>query len=73
MIPKQKRNEKQISFISPGDSESYINGNIEIDQKLVVKEEIENTEECFKKALNLCTTLQNFKGKMLNGFLKSRI
>lgn len=61
-MKKKKNTKTQISLIPPGDSESYINGNIEIDQKLVVKEEIENTEECFKKALNLCTTLQNFKG-----------
>lgn len=45
-----------------GDTESFINGNIESDQKLVVKEEQENDEECFKKALNLCTSLQNYKG-----------
>lgn len=29
---------------------------------MVVKEEQENDEECFKKALNLCTSLQNYKG-----------
>lgn len=45
-----------------GDTESFINGSIESDQKLVVKEEQENDEECFKKALNLCTSLQNYKG-----------
>lgn len=45
-----------------GDTESFINGSIESDQKLVVKEEQENDDECFKKALNLCTSLQNYKG-----------
>lgn len=32
---------------------------------MVVKEEQENDEECFKKALNLCTSLQNYKGKLI--------
>lgn len=50
--------------ISAGDNESYVNGNLEADQKMVVKEEMENEEECFKKALNLCTSLQNYKGKL---------
>lgn len=46
-----------------GDTESYLNGSMDNDHKLVVKEELENDEECFKKALNLCTSLQNYKGK----------
>lgn len=48
-----------------GDTESYLNGSMDNDHKLVVKEELENDEECFKKALNLCTSLQNYKGKYI--------
>lgn len=33
------------------------------DHKLVVKEEIGNEENCFKKALNLCSNYQNYKGE----------
>lgn len=51
----------QFAIIA-GDNESYVNGNLEADQKMVVKEEMDNEEECFKKALNLCTSLQNYKG-----------
>lgn len=46
-----------------GDSESFLNGNIDSDQKINVKEELESEQDRFKKALNLCTSLQNFKGK----------
>lgn len=51
-----------VLILLKGDTESFINGSIESDHKLVVKEEQENDEECFKKALNLCTSLQNYKG-----------
>lgn len=43
-----------------GDSESYINSNIDLDRKSIIKEEQENDEDCYKKAIAM-----SYKGELL--------